>query len=628
MSARGEAPLVSVLMPTYGQAAFVTRAIESLLAQTLRDWELVILDDGSPDDTADVVRPYLADPRVRYTRRERNGGLGDALNAAMGLARGRYMAYLPSDDLYYPEHLAGLAAILDARPRVYLAHGGLRYGYQRFGAAPDNTVSESVARPGEAPRAGGSPPLKLVQVMHRRDHERLIRWATRDEHESDALEADTLAALAGLGEAGYTGAISCEWLDHAGQRTKLIAHHSGGLSRYRAHYGLGRGVWVNWQPTQGPRLDERRRYGDLAVARDLPAAGGLRILLVGELGFNPERIVAFEERGHHLTALWVPRPESWDTGGPLPFGNVEVIPYDRRWRERVRAARPDVIYALLNWQAVGLIDEVAGAGLGVPIVFHFKEGPFICYEHGLWPALVRVLRASAAQLFVSAEAREWFHLALGGLLDRQRTHVLDGDLPRGAWLSDEWAPKLSEADGQIHTVLPGRPLGLAPFAPIASAGIHLHLYGEQFHQLAPNFVREGLATGHLHLHPAVEPADWVRELSRYDAAWLHLFSSGNGGDLRRANWDDLNLPARLGTYAAAGLPWIYRDNAGSAVAPQSIARDLDIGLPCASWEDLAAQLRDRERLARLTANMRANRRAFSFDAHVDWLIALFRRVIG
>src|SRR3712207_7309450 len=58
------------------------------------------------------------------------------------------------------------------------------------------------------------------------------------------------------------------------------------------------------------RLDERARFGRFAVPRDLPAEGGLKILLVGELGFNPERIVAFEERGHKLYGLWLPRPET------------------------------------------------------------------------------------------------------------------------------------------------------------------------------------------------------------------------------------------------------------------------------------------------------------------------------
>src|SRR5215472_3094090 len=94
-------PLVSVLMPTYRQDAFIARALESLLAQTLDDWELVLVDDGSPDDTHAVVRRYLDDGRIRYVRNVRNAGLGAALNQATALATGRTIAYLPSDDFYH-----------------------------------------------------------------------------------------------------------------------------------------------------------------------------------------------------------------------------------------------------------------------------------------------------------------------------------------------------------------------------------------------------------------------------------------------------------------------------------------------------------------------------------------------
>ena len=100
------------------------------------------------------------------------------------------------------------------------------------------------------------------------------------------------------------------------------------------------------------------------------------------------------------------------------------------------------------------------------------------------------------------------------------------------------------------------------------------------------------------------------------------------GDLRRANWDDLNIPARLGTYAAAGLPWLLRDNRGSRVAVQSLAEQHDVGVFFEGFEQLAEQLRDRARLARLTENMRAARKQFAFDAHVDDLIAFFRRSIA
>ena len=109
-------PVVSVLMPVHNGAAFVRRALESLLDQTLTDWELVIIDDGSDDGTGDLLAPYLADPRCRHERFDRNRGLGAALNRALDLARAPLIAYLPADDVYYHEHLAALRACLEHTP--------------------------------------------------------------------------------------------------------------------------------------------------------------------------------------------------------------------------------------------------------------------------------------------------------------------------------------------------------------------------------------------------------------------------------------------------------------------------------------------------------------------------------
>lgn len=650
-SAEKKSPLVSVLMPTFKQASFIRRALESLRAQTLSDWELLIVDDGSPDETHDVVAPYLADPRIHYQRLPRNQGLGAALNTATAAARGRSLAYLPSDDLYYPDHLARLVELLEMRPEVGLAYGGLRWGYAHSGATlkGEAAVGREAEALGLSPNdshavdltlaSGRCPPtanlLALVQVIHRRDWEGEVQWATRAEVVSDALESDFWRALLERGvRFAYAGAITCEWVDHPDQRHKIIAGARGGLARYRRYYGVGRGEWLNWQPSRGMRVDERARYSRFATRRRLPARGGLKVLVVGELGFNPERIVAFEEHGHKLYGLWIEQPEGWDSAGSFPYGNIEDVTYDVRWPNRVRAIRPDVIYALLNWQALPLIREVLDASLGIPLVFHFKEGPFVCQENGLWPTLVRVLAGSDGQIFINPENLEWYQLATDGLLDCEATFILDGDPPKLDWMSDDWAPRLSAQDGEIHTVCTGRPLGLDPFEAIARAGIHVHFYGEQFHQQFPTWTRNGLATGFMHLHPTVEPADWVRELSQYDAAWFHLFDSNNGGDLRRAHWDDLNLPARLGTYAAAGLPWILRDNRHSRVAIQRLARHYDVGLFFGSdpesgprYDDLAGQLRDRARLAQLTDNMRAARRTFAFDTHVDDLVLFFRQVI-
>src|SRR4051794_40625352 len=96
---------VSVVMPTFGQPAFLPRPAASLLGQSFADWDLVIVDDGSEDATAAAVAPFLADGRIPYGRLERNRGLGAALNAALDRAQGELMAYLPSDDALHADHL-------------------------------------------------------------------------------------------------------------------------------------------------------------------------------------------------------------------------------------------------------------------------------------------------------------------------------------------------------------------------------------------------------------------------------------------------------------------------------------------------------------------------------------------
>ncbi|HET7094117.1 MAG TPA: hypothetical protein VFI22_11575, partial [Thermomicrobiales bacterium] len=167
-------------------------------------------------------------------------------------------------------------------------------------------------------------------------------------------------------------------------------------------------------------------------------------------------------------------------------------------------------------------------------------------------------------------------------------------------------------------------------AELAAADVHLHVYGDYTQRQWATWIAASrrLAPDHLHLHPNVDQADWTREFSQYDAGWLHAFVSRNGGEIRRADWDDLNLPARMATLAAAGLPMIQRDNSGAIVAAQSLVRRLECGVFYASIPELTARLRDRPQMARLRANIWRRRDAFTFDAHVDELIAFFRQAIA
>jgi len=107
------APAVSIGIPTYRGATHIAETIESALAQTFADFELLIVDDVSPDDTADVVARYR-DPRVRYVRNERNVGVEENWNRCLRLARGRMFKLLPHDDLIAPDCLAREVEVLEA----------------------------------------------------------------------------------------------------------------------------------------------------------------------------------------------------------------------------------------------------------------------------------------------------------------------------------------------------------------------------------------------------------------------------------------------------------------------------------------------------------------------------------
>lgn len=102
-----EGALVSVVMPTYNCADFIEESIRSVQGQTHGEWELIVIDDCSTDDTRErVERIAASDPRVHYHLLESNSGAAVARTLGMELARGRFIAFLDSDDLWRPDKLA------------------------------------------------------------------------------------------------------------------------------------------------------------------------------------------------------------------------------------------------------------------------------------------------------------------------------------------------------------------------------------------------------------------------------------------------------------------------------------------------------------------------------------------
>ena len=113
--ARGKPPRISVVIPTHDRAEWLPRAVGSVLAQTWTDFELLIVDDHSTDETPAVIARF-ADARIRSFRHERNFGQSKALNTGIEHARGEYVAFLDDDDEWLPAKLAAQVALLDAAP--------------------------------------------------------------------------------------------------------------------------------------------------------------------------------------------------------------------------------------------------------------------------------------------------------------------------------------------------------------------------------------------------------------------------------------------------------------------------------------------------------------------------------
>ena len=99
------ADLVSIIMPSYNTASFIAESIKSVQAQSYKNWELIIVDDCSPDNTDEVVSPFLEDKRIKYLKNEKNSGAAVSRNRALREAKGRWIAFLDSDDLWMPKKL-------------------------------------------------------------------------------------------------------------------------------------------------------------------------------------------------------------------------------------------------------------------------------------------------------------------------------------------------------------------------------------------------------------------------------------------------------------------------------------------------------------------------------------------
>lgn len=118
-------PLVSVVMLTYKRADILPQAIESILAQTYPDFELIILNDGSPDNTDEVVKKYH-DKRIRYYKNKQNKGIAYSRNRVVSLARGKYIMIMDDDDTSLPTRIEKQSIYLETHPEITVLAGQIK----------------------------------------------------------------------------------------------------------------------------------------------------------------------------------------------------------------------------------------------------------------------------------------------------------------------------------------------------------------------------------------------------------------------------------------------------------------------------------------------------------------------
>lgn len=138
-------PTVSVITPTYNVEPYIAECIESVQAQTLTDWEMILVDDASTDGTVAVIERYLSDPRVKLLRNERNYGAGYTRNRALEAASGEWIAILDSDDWFASQRLEQLVEfarttqsqmVVDLQQYVDADGARDRVSWSQFGTNP------------------------------------------------------------------------------------------------------------------------------------------------------------------------------------------------------------------------------------------------------------------------------------------------------------------------------------------------------------------------------------------------------------------------------------------------------------------------------------------------------------
>lgn len=140
--------LVSIIMPSFNTGRFIKESIESVLIQTYINWELIIVDDCSTDNTDEVVKDFLSDDRIHYFKNEKNSGAAVSRNKALREAKGKWIAFLDSDDLWSPNKLENQIS--------FMKKNGYHFSYTNYSEIDEDSkpIGKMITGPKKITRIG------------------------------------------------------------------------------------------------------------------------------------------------------------------------------------------------------------------------------------------------------------------------------------------------------------------------------------------------------------------------------------------------------------------------------------------------------------------------------------------
>jgi glycosyltransferase involved in cell wall biosynthesis len=170
---RETTPVVSVILPSYNRANFLRQAVGAIASQSCKDWELIVVDDGSTDGTAELVRGFagIMPQAVKYVYQENQGPYA-ARNKGLEFAKGKYVAFYDSDDIWLPHHLNDCAGALEENPDVHWVYGACRV----VDLASGRTLSENTFCIDGKVRPFRNLKTRIVGALRIIDDERVIRF--------------------------------------------------------------------------------------------------------------------------------------------------------------------------------------------------------------------------------------------------------------------------------------------------------------------------------------------------------------------------------------------------------------------------------------------------------------------